>query len=196
MSGSPYSPTRLAAYPWVMSDETTHSNIVLTGFMGTGKTTVARLLAHELGREFVDTDAMIVDRHGPIAGIFAEQGEARFREIEMELSIELAGRSGLVIASGGGMLLTSDVAERFVRSGRVFCLTAESDTILGRVVKEGAEPDRPLLAGPDAAGRVAELLAERAACYSAFEQVPTDDRSPAEVMTDIVSRLGARVDGG
>ncbi len=67
-------------------------NIVLTGFMGTGKTTVGRLLAEQLGYEFVDTDVVIEERHGRIADLFRSIGEEAFRNIERELAAELAER--------------------------------------------------------------------------------------------------------
>jgi shikimate kinase len=86
-------------------------NVVLTGFMGTGKTTVGRLLAERLGYGFVDTDALIVARHGPIAEIFAGRGEGEFRRLEAEVAAELADRTGLVIATGGRMLLDHGNAE-------------------------------------------------------------------------------------
>jgi len=165
------------------------ANIVLTGFMGTGKSTIARLLAAALGREFIDTDVLIIARHGEIADIFLQQGEATFREIEKELATELASRDGLVVASGGGMLLDPEVADIIGGEARVFCLTAESDTILARVVGDKSGTVRPLLAGPDPAGRVTDLLAQRAIRYRAFEQVPTDDRTPDDVVADIIARL-------
>jgi len=165
------------------------ANIVLTGFMGTGKSTIARLLAAALGREFIDTDVLIIARHGEIADIFLERGEAAFREIERELATELASRDGLVVASGGGMLLDAEVADVIGREARVFCLTAESDTILARVVGDKSGTVRPLLVGPDPAGRVTDLLAQRAIRYRAFEQVPTDDRTPDDVVADIIARL-------
>ena len=165
------------------------ANIVLTGFMGTGKSTIARLLAAELGREFVDTDLLIIDRHGEIADIFVEKGEAAFREIEKEMAIELAAREGLVVASGGGMLLDPEVADIIGRGARVFCLTAQSDTILARVVGDKSGTVRPLLAGPDPAGRVTDLLAQRSIRYGSFEQVPTDDRTPSDVVAELIDRL-------
>ena len=165
------------------------ANIVLTGFMGTGKSTIARLLAAALGREFIDTDVLIIARHGEIADIFLQQGEATFREIEKELATELASRDGLVVASGGGMLLDPEVADIIGGEARVFCLTAESDTILARVVGDKSGTVRPLLAGPDPGGRVTDLLAQRAIRYRAFEQVPTDDRTPDDVVADIIARL-------
>ncbi|MCY4663604.1 MAG: hypothetical protein OXC00_02945, partial [Acidimicrobiaceae bacterium] len=77
-------------------------NVVLTGFMGTGKTTVGRILAEHLGFDFVDTDAVIESRAGPIPEIFERAGEPGFRELERSVARELAGRTGLVIATGGG----------------------------------------------------------------------------------------------
>ncbi len=168
---------------------TVPSNVVLTGFMGTGKSTVGRLVAELLDYEFVDTDAVIVESHGPITRIFAERGEATFRRYEREVAAELAGRDGLVIATGGRLLLDPVNAAALSATGTVFCLTAELDTILARVAAEGVADDRPLLAGPDVEQRVADLLAQRAADYAQFEQVPTDRRTPADVAADILTRL-------
>ena len=160
-------------------------NIVLTGFMGTGKSAVGRLLASRLGRSFVDTDAVIEGRHGPISDIFATHGEPAFRTMEREAAAELAGETDLVIATGGGMLVDAAVAE--ILGGRVFCLTAPPDEIVRRV-RTGA-PGRPLLQTPDPAVRIAELLDTRSAAYARFEQVDTQDLTPAEVADAIAVRL-------
>lgn len=164
-------------------------NVVLTGFMGTGKTTVGRLLADQLGYEFVDTDALIVARHGPIPEIFATAGEAAFREFERAVAAELAEGERRVISTGGRLLLDRRNAEVLGAAGRVFCLTAALDTILARVTAEGAIDERPLLAGAGVEDRIAALLAERADGYGRFEQVPTDRRTPADVAADIADRL-------
>jgi shikimate kinase len=164
-------------------------NIVLTGFMGTGKTTVGRLLADRLGYEFVDTDRLIESRHGSISSIFADEGEARFRAIEREVAIELGDRRHIVISSGGRMLLDATNAAALTVNGRVFCLVASVPTIVERVAPGGVASDRPLLRGHDVATRVAELLDERAPQYEGFEQVATDGSSPAQVCADIVLRL-------
>ena len=163
-------------------------NIVLTGFMGTGKTTVGVLLAELLGYDFVDTDQVIEADHGPIPLIFAEQGEAAFRAIEREVAAELAERSGTVIATGGRMLLDERNARVLSNGGRVFCLTAPAEVIVARVVADGTE-DRPLLRGDDPAGRVRELLAERRAGYARFEQIDTDGRSPDEIARAIAAAI-------
>jgi shikimate kinase len=170
-----------------------HRNIVLTGFMGTGKTTVGRLLARRLDREFVDTDRLIEQRHGPIPQIFAEHGERRFREIEAAVAAELAARSGLVVSTGGRMLVDDGNAAILGATGDVVALTADVDTIVRRVGGEGAASTRPMLAGGDVRGRIAELLAERADAYARFDQVVTDDRTPDEIATEIeglVARQG------
>src|SRR5262245_24906710 len=101
--------------------------------MGTGKTSVGRLLAERLGVDFVDTAALIESRHGSIASIFAEHGEARFRQLEHEVAVELAARDRLVISTGGRMLLDPDNAATLARTGRIVCLTATVDTIVARV---------------------------------------------------------------
>ena len=85
-------------------------NIVLTGFMGSGKTTVGSILADRLGREFIDTDAVIESSSGPIAGIVAASGWPAFRAMEREVASGLAGRSGLVIATGGRLMLDAECA--------------------------------------------------------------------------------------
>ena len=160
-------------------------NIVLTGFMGTGKTTVGRLLAWRLDLEFVDTDGLIEQRHGPIQQIFAEHGEQRFREIESEVAAELAARSGLVVSTGGRMLVDERNADMLESTGDVVALTAEVDTIVQRVGGEQAAETRPMLDGGDVRGRIVELLAERAAAYGRFAQVATDDRTPEEIVDEI-----------
>jgi shikimate kinase len=176
-----YCPT---AYTWFMVQ-----NIILTGFMGTGKTAVGRALAKRLEREFVDTDVMIEARDGrTIPQIFAESGEAVFREMEQAVVLELAGREGLVIATGGRLMLDLVNAAALERNGQVFCLTASSEVILVRLAGEGVE-GRPLLGGDDPAGRLVALLAERRDGYGRFEQVVTDRRTVDEVVDVILKRI-------
>ena len=168
-------------------------NIILTGFMGTGKSTVGRLLANRLGYEWVDTDAVIESRHGPIPEIFAKRGEGAFRRLERELAEELAERSGLVISTGGRMMLDPRSAQVLGYGSRIFCLTATAEEIQRRVdAEQGAE--RPLLSG-EKEERIDALLAERAEGYGRFEQVPTDGSSFDEVVEEIVARLGAEPPG-
>ncbi len=167
--------------------------VVLTGFMGTGKSTVGRLVAQALGYQFVDTDSVIEERHGPIPEIFAGHGEGAFREIERGLAAELAESTGLVISTGGRMMIDAVNAEVLGRTGRVFCLTASVDTILARVAPAGAVTNRPMLAGPDVRQRITALLAERVEAYAKFEQIDTEDRSPDAVVDEILGRLGTHL---
>jgi shikimate kinase len=164
------------------------SNIVLTGFMGTGKSTVGRVLARRLGRRFVDTDTLIEREHGPIADIFAHEGEPAFRRHEQEVARRLARRNGLVIATGGRLMLDPVNAERLGASGHVFALTADAEEILSRVLSPHG-PVRPLLAGDDPAERVRSLLAERTPMYARFPSVETGGRTPAEIADEIIDRL-------
>lgn len=164
----------------------TDDNIILTGFMGTGKTTVGRLLAAQLGRPFVDTDDLIVERDGrSVADIFNEDGETRFRELEAEVAAELAGRRGLVVATGGRLMLDPANAAALGATGPVFCLAAEPAAILERVAA-GGEP-RPLLAVADPERRVMALLQRRAAAYARFRTVDTDGQSPQQIAATVAA---------
>lgn len=161
------------------------NSIVLTGFMGTGKTTVGRLLAARTGRFLVDTDEVIAHRAGTsIAQIFAEQGEDRFRQMERALAEELAGQEGLVISTGGGLMLDATNAQRLDQGNLVICLMATPEEILERVEDDGVR--RPLLEGTDPAQRVRQILKQRAAGYGQFPQVGTGNRSPEDVVREIV----------
>lgn len=156
-------------------------NIIITGFMGTGKTTVGRLLAELLEREFVDTDEELEQRHGSIAHIFETEGEDAFREMERALAAELAGQESLVISTGGRMLLDPANAAALTQTGRVFCLVASPEEIFERVTGDTKRVNRPLLSVADPQQRIGELLAEREAGYRTFPQVSTSDRSSEEV---------------
>ena len=163
------------------------SNVVLTGFMGTGKTTVGRALAEALDYEFVDTDELIELRHGPISQIFDTRGEDAFRKIERAIAAEVAGRDRQVVATGGRLMLDPENANRLQRNGRVFCLAASPEEVLRRV---GPDTGRPLLAGADRLRRIVALYAEREAGYLEFEQVETVNRTVEQVVADLVARLG------
>lgn len=164
-------------------------NVVLTGFMGTGKSTVGRALAARLDFEFVDTDAVIERRHGAISTIFAEHGEDAFRAMEREVASELAERASLVIATGGRMMVDAGSADLLGRDGRVFCLVASVDAILDRVLSDDSRVERPLLAAPDPRERIVELLEEREPAYQRFAQVQTDGRPPDDIADEITRRL-------
>jgi shikimate kinase len=160
-------------------------NLVLTGFMGTGKTTIGRILATRLDYGFVDTDELIEQRRGSIPQIFREHGEGEFRRLEREVAAELADRDRLVISTGGRLMLDAVNAARLGATGYVVCLTASVDTILSRVADDDSPVERPLLAGDDVRGTITELLADRAEAYARFEQVDTEGRTPDEIADKI-----------
>jgi len=171
-------------------------NIVLTGFMGTGKSVVGRLLAELMGRTFVDMDSVIEQHHGPIAHIFAVHGEEHFRLHEREVAAELAEEAGLVIATGGGTMLDETTATLLATTGVVYTLTATPAEIIRRVTADGIE-HRPLLAGPEPEHSVAALLAEREPIYARFTKVQTDGRTPVEIAEQIADHVKrARDDAG
>jgi len=158
-----------------------HSNIVLTGFMATGKTTVGKLLADQLGYEFVDTDQMIENRCGQtIATIFREKGETAFRILESEVARHLGSREHLVIATGGGMMVNPENVAELQKKGRIYCLVAKPDVILARVSRD-RDTQRPLLQTPDPMGRIRRLMAERKSVYENFVQLDTSNHSPEDV---------------
>lgn len=159
-------------------------NVVLTGFMGTGKTTVGRELAALLGYGFVDTDEQIVQRNGrSVADIFREQGELFFRDQEAQIAQELAVQEGMVIATGGRLMLDPRNAEVLSQQGQVFCLTADPTEILARLENEADK--RPLLAVSDPANRIQSLLYERAKVYGQFTAVTTSGKTPRQVADQI-----------
>ena len=160
-------------------------SLVLTGFMGVGKTTVGREVARRLGWPFVDMDAEIASRAGKtIPCIFAEDGEAAFRELESALCRELCARNGYVISTGGGTLV--DPANRALLSATatLICLQAELDEIIGRV---GEGQDRPLLNGVARRVEAERLLAARREAYAAIPwQIETTGRSLTEVVDEVM----------
>jgi shikimate kinase len=159
-------------------------NVVLLGFMGTGKSTTGRLIADRLGLGFVDMDHEIERRDGRvISAIFATSGEAYFRDRESEVARELAGRSGLVIAAGGGVVLNPDNTRVLGVTGVLVCLTARPETILERV---GRKKTRPLLLEADPLARIRQLLAARQALYDAIPHRVATDGLAAETVADQV----------
>ncbi|MBK9053483.1 MAG: 3-dehydroquinate synthase [Chloroflexi bacterium] len=165
-----------------------YRHIVLTGFMGTGKSTVGRLLAIRLGRGFVDTDALIEARCGrTIAQLFAEKGEAAFRAWESVIAQELAQETGLVIATGGGLMLNEAHAAALSHESLVICLTADPATILARIQQLPGE--RPLLNTANPLERIQTLLNERASRYNRFPQIATHQQPPEQIVAEILTHL-------
>ncbi|MDA8171295.1 MAG: shikimate kinase [Nitrospiraceae bacterium] len=160
-------------------------NIVLTGFMGTGKSSVARELAHLLGRGVIDLDTEIEKNAGmSIASIFAAFGEPRFRELETDAARQAAEKRAAIISTGGGIVLKSENMEALRASGVIFCLTASPETILKRT---SVNRERPLLQVPDPLGKITELLNARGPYYrgSCDYMIDTEGKTPKEIAQEI-----------
>jgi shikimate kinase len=154
--------------------------------MGSGKSTVGRILARSLGYAFVDMDAVVEHRAGTsIARIFEERGEEAFRRLEEEAVAGLAARTRIVVAAGGGAPVRDANRRFFTEMCDTFHLEVSLETAADRA---GTGAARPLLAG--GAESVRRLYEERLPLYRALGTgVPTDGRTPAEVAEEIVSRL-------
>ena len=166
---------------------------MLVGFSGTGKSHVGRELARRLGRPFVDTDQRLVERFGmPIGEVFRQRGEAAFRAAEADEVATACGGRDAVVALGGGAIVADD-SFRAAREGNlVVRLTASLDTIYERLTSAPRAEERPMLAGDDARGRMAALLASREARYAeADATVDTDGRTVDQVVDQVERIAGA-----
>ncbi len=142
------------------------ANLVLVGFMGTGKSAIGRRVARALGRALVDMDSRIEAREGrSIPDIFRDSGEPYFRALERALAGELAAARSLVISCGGGIVLDPGNLDDLGRTGVVVCLTASPEVILRRVA---GDTRRPLLQAPDREARLRELFEKRRPLYEAI----------------------------
>ena len=163
----------------------TPPSIILTGFMGTGKTTIGKLLAERLGMEFTDMDDRIACRAGKsIPEIFAEDGEPAFRALERQVVMDLASQRGLVVATGGGVVLNPDNVRDLGSGAFLVCLTASPDVILERL---RGDTGRPLLRDGDKGGKIRSLLASRQHLYDAIpRRIDTDTLDAGSVVQRIV----------
>lgn len=161
-----------------------HKNLILVGFMGTGKTAVGQAAARALGFAYVDCDELIEQKAGKaISRIFAEDGEPHFRDLETEVIRSLAARDRHVVATGGGCVLRDENWEALRRAGLVVCLAARPEVIFERTRHH---THRPLLQTPDPMARIHELLDRRVPFYArADHAVDTSDLT----MEEVVARL-------
>jgi len=164
-------------------------NIFLVGMMGAGKTTLGRALARKLGREFADTDRALVERTGvPVATIFEFEGEDGFRRREASLLVELAALEGLVIATGGGAVLSQANRELMRSRGTVVYLRARLENLWERTRHDTS---RPLLSTPDPRATLADLLARREPLYreAAHVIVDTGSQSASSLTAKVIAAL-------
>ncbi len=165
-------------------------NVILTGFMGTGKTSLGKLLATKLGRPFVDIDKKIeAEQKLSIPKIFEQFGEEHFRALEKSAVKELSERRGLVIATGGGTIKDEENLRLLKSSGVLICLTTEPEEIFSRTARRG---ERPVLdgGGDERLATIKKLLAERKKFYDRADyQVDTTEWSPLQIIDDICRYL-------
>ena len=167
-------------------------NVVLVGFMGTGKTAVGKILAQQLNRPVVDVDAWIERAEGrKISEIFSESGESFFRALEKKAIHEIIAREAIVITTGGGAVIDAENRARLRQTGWVIALLAKPATIAARV-KDAK--DRPLLKGGDPLKKIESLLAARRAFYEDCDfSFETDGLRPAEVAQKILEALKGKI---
>jgi len=166
------------------------TSIALIGFMGTGKTVVGKALAEKLGRDFVEMDTLIEQKAGkPISEIFQQDGEIAFRELEIEVTREVAGNKNQVIACGGGLVLNKINIDRLKKDSVIVYLTASPRVILERVSGDGGE--RPVLKASNKAEKIQELLRLRKPFYeqAADIKIDTSKLDIGAVVEQIISKV-------
>lgn len=163
-------------------------NIIITGFMGTGKSIVAKELSRKLKMEFIDMDQVIEERQGmSIADIFARYGEKYFRKQENKLVKDLTQKDNMVIATGGGTFLSSDNARILSQKGKIICLYADSQIIYNRLKIKN---NRPLLKGENVLNKINHLLEKRKKIYDSFRwKIDTTNLTAQEIVDKIIDLL-------
>lgn len=170
-------------------------SIVLLGLPGVGKSTVGAAVARRLGWPFLDFDVEIERRAGlTVAALFARHGEAHFRALEAELTEEVAGRRGLVLAPGGGWAVQPGLVDRLRPAARLVYLRASPAVVAARMGAEVAR--RPLLREADPVGALERLLLARAHAYALADTVVDTELLDREQVIDAIAALAPAVVGG
>lgn len=159
-------------------------NIILTGFMGSGKTTVGKEIARVLNLTFLDTDKMIEkEQNRSISDIFKKEGEDYFRLLEKMVVTNICRKDNMVIATGGGTLLNKDNLNLISQTGIIFCLTANIDILIRRMADRKS---RPIIAKQDK-NAIIELYQSRVSGYNELpNQIDTTKISPIETAAIII----------
>ncbi len=170
--------------------------IVLIGYRGTGKTTVARVLAERLGWSWIDADVELESRAGQsIADIFRDSGEPTFRDLESAVIADLVQRERLVIAAGGGVVMREQNRQALKQAGQIVWLRARVETILSRLAGDASTAERrPNLTRQGGEDEVRQLLALREPFYRSVSHfaVDTDDRNVDDIVNEIIQQLPHR----
>jgi len=161
-------------------------NIVLIGMRGSGKTTIGKLLAKRLSKQFIEMDELIVQRLGlSIPEIVSSYGWQKFREVEAEITREAAGFDNVVNATGGGVVTREENIRELKQKGKLVWLKAGLDTLLSRI---GDDQSRPSLTGKSQREDMEAVLAERSPIYERAADfiVDTEGKMPEEVAEAII----------
>ncbi len=162
-------------------------NIFITGFMGTGKSTIARTLSNQMGKKCIDIDSIIENREGkPIVNIFNEEGESYFRKLEKEVLNEILKKKNLIIATGGGTLLDEENFQLARKHGIIVLLKARPEVIFNRLKKENT---RPLLSGENKLEKIICLMNKRKEQYSRFTNCIDTSDIPVEKVVNKVLKI-------
>lgn len=168
----------------------TRDNIVLTGFMGSGKTTVGKLLSERYGYTFIDTDQYIEEKCGcTITELFSKKGESYFRQLETDTLKELnASLTHAVLSTGGGLPLREENAAELATLGTVIYLQITPEEVISRL---SGDNTRPLLSGDDPEQKVRDLLTYRIPLYERVADltIPATGQSPEYIAEEIISRM-------
>ncbi|HWR58395.1 MAG TPA: shikimate kinase [Thermodesulfovibrionales bacterium] len=164
-------------------------NIVLTGFMGTGKTAVGRELARVLGWKIIDIDDEIVKaRNMSINDIFNRFGEPTFRDMETEMLRKVSHNKNVIISTGGGAVLRQENMDILREKGVIVCLDATPETILERT---SGNSERPLLRVEDPLGRIRELREARKPFYEKADiMIDTGGKTPLLIAEEVLEKIG------
>jgi len=165
------------------------NNVYIVGFMGTGKSTVGRIVSNRLKRQFVETDDVIEKKEAmKITDIFSKRGEKYFRNIEKKVLRDISTRDNLIVSCGGGLMIDEANVSLMKETGVIVCLLADYKTIYYRVKKDKT---RPLLNVPHPIKKIKELLKVRAPFYEKADIfIDTTNISPGNVATRIIDSLG------
>lgn len=163
-------------------------NIILIGFMGSGKSSLARILNKELGWPVVSTDARIEQKEGRnISQIFKDSGEGFFRDLEHKVIVEIAGSQGVIVDCGGGVVLNPKNVEILKKTGTLVYLSCTPEEILRRVKMQ---PKRPLLDVPEPLTKIQELLKIRQPFYEQADMtIDTSDGDLHRVAREVIKRI-------
>ena len=165
------------------------NNIFLVGLMGSGKTTIGKILAKKLNYKFIDSDALIEEKTGvKVPLIFEYEGEAGFRKRETKILSEIVKMNSIVLATGGGIILSNTNRKLLGKSSVVFYLNATIEELVKRLAND---KDRPLIQNVDKETKLRELIKGRGSLYESIADyiIQTKEKRASEIASEIILNL-------